>query len=562
MEELKKQTLKDVLERSVKLFEENVAMTKIDGDPVTYAEFSERVRNVSLFLRGQDISKGDRVAILSENQVNWGIAFFSITSMGAIAVPILPDFHADAVHHILRHAECKALFVSKRLYEKIEEVKSEKLKNIILIDDFHLVLEKAKKDRLGEVVKEITKLTESALRKTGKKHTPAKIDEDDIASIIYTSGTTGHSKGVMLTHKNIVWNAQAVINMVDLTDKERFLSILPLSHTMECTIGLVIPIMKGCCVYYLDKPPTPKLLMTAMTEVKPTVMISVPLIIEKIFKTRILPKLIGNSLSRGLYKLSPVRRKLHKLAGKKLMESFGGELRYFPIGGAAIAPDVERFMKEADFPYVIGYGLTETSPLLAGTPPDNKKLRSTGPPLEGVEIIIDNPNPDTGEGEIVARGPSVMKGYYKDPERTAEVLSEDGWFRTGDLGVFDEEGHLYIKGRSKNVIVGPSGENIYPEEIEGVLNQFEYVMESLVYQHEGQLVARIHPNYEWLDMELNGSTKSDTKIEASLNELLEDLRKQANEKVSGFSRISKIIEQTEPFEKTPTQKIKRYLYVE
>ncbi|MEE4312433.1 MAG: AMP-binding protein, partial [candidate division KSB1 bacterium] len=363
MEELKKLTLKDVLERSEKLFKENVAMTKIDGDPVTYAEFSERVRNVSLFLRGQDISKGDRVAILSENQVNWGIAFFSITSMGAIAVPILPDFHADAVHHILRHAECKALFVSKRLYEKIEEVKSEKLKNIILIDDFHLVLEKAKKDRLGEVVKEITKLTESALRKTEKKHTPAKIDENDIASIIYTSGTTGHSKGVMLTHKNIVWNAQAVINMVDLTDKERFLSILPLSHTMECTIGFVIPIMKGSCIYYFDKPPTPKLLMKAMAEVKPTIMISVPLIIEKIFKTRILPKLIGNSMSRGLYKLPPVRRKLHKLAGKKLMESFGGELKYFPIGGAAVAPDVERFMKEADFPYVIGYGLTETSPL-------------------------------------------------------------------------------------------------------------------------------------------------------------------------------------------------------
>jgi long-chain acyl-CoA synthetase len=237
-------------------------------------------------------------------------------------------------------------------------------------------------------------------------------------------------------------------------------------------------------------------------------------------------------------------------------------LKYFPIGGAAVAPDVERFMKEADFPYVIGYGLTETSPLLAGTPPDNKKLRSTGPPLEGVEIIIDNPNPDTGEGEIVARGPSIMKGYYKDPERTAEVLSDDGWFRTGDLGVFDEEGHLYIKGRLKNVIIGPSGENIYPEEIEGVLNQFEYVMESLVYQQAGQLVARIHPNYEWLDMELNGSTKSDTKIEASVNELLEDLRKQVNEKVSAFSRISKIIEQTEPFEKTPTQKIKRYLYVE
>jgi long-chain acyl-CoA synthetase len=255
-----------------------------------------------------------------------------------------------------------------------------------------------------------------------------------------------------------------------------------------------------------------------------------------------------------------IRKRIHKLAGKKLMETFGGALRFFGIGGAALSPEVERFLLEAEFPYAIGYGLTETSPLVAGANAEKTKYRSTGPVVPGLEVRIENPHPKSGIGEIVVRGPSVMKGYYRDPERTEEVISREGWFHTGDLGSFDKNGYLYINGRMKNVILGSSGENIYPEAIESVINRSDIVLESLTYQDEGQLVARIFLDYEKLDVEFSSMGLTESQARERIVQLLEDIRRQVNEQVSSFSRISRVIEQTEPFEKTPTQKIKRYLY--
>jgi long-chain acyl-CoA synthetase len=298
-----------------------------------------------------------------------------------------------------------------------------------------------------------------------------------------------------------------------------------------------------------------------MARVKPTIILSVPLVIEKIYKARIYPRLHGNALIRGINKIPFVRRRVNSAAGKKLLASFGGMLRLFAIGGAPLAPDVEMFLREAHFPYAIGYGLTETAPLVAGTGPAETRFRSTGRPMAGTQIRIDRPDPVTHEGEILIKGPTVMKGYYRDPARTAEIMTLDGWFRSGDLGVFDADGYLYIKGRLKNVILGPSGKNIYPEEIESTINEFDLVQESLVFMQGTQLAARIHLNYEELDKLFSRIHLPESQIREKVKALLEDLRRRINDRLAVFSRLQKLIEQREPFEKTPTQKIKRHLYV-
>jgi long-chain acyl-CoA synthetase len=562
MRKLEKLTIKCLLEQSVESFSQRPALAFVGENPISYAAVYEKVRFVSQLLHKQGIITGDRVAILGENMPNWGITFLAVTCMGCIAVPILPDFHSNEVNHIIKHAECKSVFVSKRLYEKLIEGEFEKSTTLILMDDFSLIPPKTKKDKLREAIKEsgkeFAKLKEVALRFT-KKMT-AEVQEDDLASIVYTSGTTGHSKGVMLTHKNIISNAISAREFQEITENDRFISILPLSHTMECTVGFVIPLLNGAAVFYLDKPPIARVLLPAMEIVKPTMIVAVPLILEKIYKTRILPKFNQKPLIRKLYKVPQIRRRLHQIAGKKLLESFGGELRFFGIGGALLAPEVELFLIEAGFPYAIGYGLTETSPLVAGCGPGKTRYRSTGNVLLDVRVKIHNPDKVTGEGEILVKGPNVMKGYYKDPDRTTEVFTEDGWFKTGDLGTFDEDQYLYIKGRLKNVILGPSGENIYPEEIEAKINKLEHVLESLVFQEQGRLVARIHLDYERLDKKYHMRKISDSQIEQEIRDFLETMRQSVNSEVSTFSRINKVIEQVEPFEKTPTHKIKRYLY--
>jgi long-chain acyl-CoA synthetase len=387
------------------------------------------------------------------------------------------------------------------------------------------------------------------------------VSEEDLASIIYTSGTTGKSKGVMLTHRNICFNARMSDRVQEINETDRFLSVLPLSHTYENTIGFIFPMMKGACIYYLGKTPTPSVLLPALRVIKPTVMLTVPLIIEKIFRNRIKPKFSGNILLRLLIHIPLIRKKLYFIAGKKLMATFGGELRFFGIGGAKLNRTVEKFLIEAKFPYAIGYGLTEASPLLAGFNPRNFRLQSAGPAIEEIELKIHNPDKITGEGEIWARGPNIMKGYYKEPGLTEEVLTADGWLRTGDLGNFDKDGYLYLKGRLKNMIVRSGGENIYPEEIESVINNFRHVADSLVLDRKGKLVALVHFNREEIK-DLNKHLKEENVdyIEHEIEKLCVELLLYVNQRVNKFSQITEVILQADPFEKTATQKIKRYLY--
>ncbi len=553
-------TINSMLSESTEKFSNNPALSFVGEKPVTYSTLHGRVKEISSFLREKGISKGDRIALLSENMPNWGITYLAVTTTGAVAVPVLTDFTFKEIKRILKHSGARAIFVSRSLYHKIEGNLPLNIESVILIDNFSLIDKDSpdgstEKQGIGDFESKKIKAEPSAVPVPG---------EDDTAAILYTSGTTGNPKGVMLSHRNIISNALNTMNIQEVYPSDRLLSVLPLPHSYECTIGFIIPLMNGASVHYLKKPPVAEVLLSAMKEVKPTMMLTVPLIIEKVYKKNVLPKLSGSSAMRGIMKISPFRKILHRMAGKKLQKSFGGQLRFFGIGGAKLSADTERFLRDAGFPYAIGYGLTETSPLLAGSRASLTRYRSTGPPLPGQQLKIDNPDPLTGEGEILAKGPNIMKGYFRDEKQTAEVFTEEGWFRTGDLGVLDKDNYLYIKGRLKNMILSSTGENIYPEEIEGVINTQSMVLESLVYEMSGKLVARVHLNYMEIENRYRQFRETaqnmDTQMREIVNEKLNEIKTKVNSELNKFSRLSAIHEQTDPFEKTPTKKIKRFLY--
>ncbi len=516
----------------------------VEQKPLTYHESYRKMLEVSALLIRIGIKKGDKVAILGTSMPNWVISYFGIMQIGAIAVPLLPDFMPAEIENILIHSDSKAIFFSDSLKGKISAISKENLPIQIGMEDFFVVGQ----PEISEAVS-----TESLEK--------SEVLEDDLAVIIYTSGTMGKPKGVMLTHKNICFTAQKSGHIQRIIPEDRFLSILPLSHSYENTIGMVLPILSGACVYFLGKTPTPSILLPALESVRPTIMLSVPLIMEKIYRGKILPGIQAKAITRAMYKMPVTRKFVNRKAGKMLMQTFGGEVKFFGIGGAKLDPNVEKFLIEAKFPYAIGYGLTETSPLLAGANPQHTRLQSTGPAMEGVTLTIHNPDAITGEGEIWAKGPNVMKGYYKEPELTKTMFSEDGWFKTGDLGIMDKENFLFIKGRLNNMIIGANGENIYPEEIESVINNFQHVVESLVIQQKGKLVALVHFNEEEIALRYQ-HLKDEVAdyIQYMIDELIEQLQVYVNSRVNKFSRVQVVLAQPDPFKKTATQKIKRFLY--
>lgn len=543
MKKLEVLTIPAMLQASFKEFANNQSLIFVGEENLTYAQLEVQVKKAAIQLNTLGVKKGDKVAILSLNMPNWGVSFFATTILGAIVVPILPDFHSVEIKNIIEHAEVSVVYVSETLRQKLEAIKG---LTILSIENF-------------EVLNKVQELSYDKMDETQFQYT--KVEEHDLASIIYTSGTTGKSKGVMLSHKNIVWTAQQSWTIQNIGPTDRFLSVLPLSHTFENTLGLIFPVKYGATINYLQKPPVASVLLAALKEVRPTIMLVVPLIIEKIYKSKILPEINRKLATRVLYKIPVFRKLLHKIAGKKLYETFGGKLKFFGIGGAKLDNNVERFLMEAGFPLAIGYGMTESSPLLAGAGVGKTRFLSTGQPMKGVKIRIAEADPKTGEGEIQAKGENVMLGYYKDPETTKQTFTEDGWLKTGDLGYFDPKGNLYIKGRIKNMIVGSSGENIYPEEIETVINRMEYVLESLVVQQKGKLVALVHLNMEeferrYLDLKVGTVSFLNEKAD----ELLKEIQKKVNDDLNKFSQIQRFVLQQEPFEKTPTQKIKRFLY--
>ena len=538
---MKVTTLYEILHQSLEKFSARTAFSLWRGANVTYSEVGERVKQIQAMLVDADIHPGDRVAILSSSVPNWGVAYFAIASAGYIVVPIMPDFTSEDIDRIVEHSETKALFVSDRLFSKLSKQTADKLNIVIRTKNLGVISQNVK----------------------GGAGTTRIPSPDDLAAIIYTSGTTSSPKGVMLTHYNLAMQMHMIDPLFLVNEEDIFLSILPLAHTYECTIGLILAFYHGSHVVYLDKAPTVSTLLPALNDVRPTIMLTVPLIIEKIFRGAVLKKFTSSALMRALYGVGFIRKILHRMAGKKLTKTFGGRVRFFGIGGAKLDATVEQFLLDANFIYDIGYGLTETAPLLAGAVDGMLRLGSTGPLLQGVEGRIENPN-EEGIGELVVKSPSQMVGYYKNEEATASVFTEDGWFRTGDLACFDKDGWLYIKGRLKNMILGPSGENIYPEDIESVLNQHVFINESLVTEHEGHLVALVNfdmeaikARYEELKDGFGEKKEEWAKVR---DEVMADIKNWINAKVNRSSRITEVVEEPEEFVKTPSKKIRRFLY--
>ena len=528
-------TLAKLYEYSTLIYEKNKLSVMLDSDmSYTYGSFKKKCDEISRRLSRYGIGAGDKVAILSQNMPNWTVAMFSLVPFGRISVPILPDSSENEVTNILNHSGSKAIFISKRLLPKLSKECSDKMDLVIDIETF-----------------EIIKRNDDAFTCDGKTAQP---NPDDIATIIYTSGTTGNAKGVMLSHRNLCQNIIASLHAHKCTEKDVWLSILPMAHTYELSIGVLYPIFVGACVYYIQKPPTPTVLLSAMKTVRPTVMLSVPLIIEKIYKNSVIPTIRRSRVLRWMRKHTPSL--LCRLIGMKLKATFGGRLKFFGIGGSKLDIKVEEFLKKARFPYAIGYGLTETAPLICNAGVKYTKPGSTGVAAYGVTVRLLNVNPETGEGEIVCKGDNVMLGYYKDPERTRSVFTDDGWFRTNDLATVDEKGRYYIKGRLSNMILGPSGENIYPEEIESVINNMDDVNESIVLERNGRLVALVQFNDNIINWNQEGEDQFFEKLQARK----EAIMNYVNRHVNKSSKINDVEVVKGPFEKTATQKIRRFKY--
>lgn len=500
----------------------------------TFGQLKEKCDELSKRMTQFGIGAGDKVAILSQNMPNWSAAFFSIVPFGRIAIPILPDSSENEVTNILTHSESKAIFISKKMMPKLSQECMDKMTLVIDIETFEAI----KKD-------------DEQFTCDGKVSEPVP---DDIATIIYTSGTTGNAKGVILSHKNFMSNVVSCYYAKKRTSKDKWLSILPMPHTYELTLGVLYPMYCGACVYYMSKPPVPALLLKAIKDVKPTTILSVPLIIEKIYKNSVLPTIKKSRTLRWMNE--HMNWIMCKIIGMKLKSTFGGHLSFFGVGGAKLDPTVEAFLLKAGFPYAIGYGLTETAPLNSQSVGKIRVAGSIGYPVKGVKMRLYNVNPETGEGEIIVKGDNVMLGYYKDPGRTKSVFTEDGWFRTNDLAAQDNKGRYFIKGRLNNMILGPSGENIYPEEIEKVINDIEGISESIVLERDGRLVALVQFEDNIIDWDQESEDEFYEKIDAKKEAILSYV----NKHVSKFSKVNDVEVMKEPFEKTATQKIRRFKY--
>lgn len=550
-------TLNDLIDISCRKYRQLQAIGMALEEPLTYKSLHERILAIAAYLRYLGVKQGDRVALLGENSHHWGTVYLAIVRLGACAVPIFPDLPEGDVHHILGQMGCNIVFVTQRQIEKIYDLKQQ-LQHVITFDDYHddtgLITTRAFSDFLTEA------LAEFGDQARDETLDFPKVKSDDLATILYTSGTSGFSKAVMLSHDNLCANAYSAAGVIHIVPGWVFLSVLPISHIYEFTVGFLLPLLKGCRVVYAGKPPTPAILQKICEKERPHAMLIVPLIIEKIYKKRVMPAVEKSKMLSFLCKFSMSRKMVNRKIGAKLYAFFGNRLQVMGIGGAALNPDVETFIRDAGFPFIVGYGLTETSPLLAGGPHGDQTiaLGSTGKPVPHVEIRIADPHPETGVGEILARGRNVMQGYYNDPDATRETFAEDGWLKTGDLGLIDDKGNLHIKGRSKSVIVLSNGENVYPEAIEHKIDAFPFVLESLVVENCGKLEAWVYPDYEFIDNKTMGQNQ--TQRQQFITDLLEEMRTSLNTQLSTSSRLSRILERREPFIKTATHKIKRYLY--
>lgn len=550
-------TLNDLVETCCHKFASRPALGMAFEKAITYKELFEKILQLAAILKDSGVKKKDKIAILAENSPNWAIAYLATVRLGAIVVPILPDFPEADVRHILTDVKAKILFTTQRQIDKTYEMERHHLKTVITLDDSHPAEELGTSETFSSFLAKITTIKQKAIDEVDKF---PDVDSEDLAAIIYTSGTSGHSKSVMLSHKNLYANVCAADQLLEIPAEWTFLSILPMSHTYEFTIGFLLAIANGTRIVYAGKSPTPTILQRICKKEQPSAMCVVPMVMEKIYKKRVLTAIDQNTLLKLAIKIPVLKKKIYKKIGAKLLDFFGGKLELLAIGGAAINIEAETFLKESDFPYLIGYGLTESAPLLAGGPFKDPTIAigSTGKPIPGVEIKIDKPDPVSGIGEILARGPNIMQGYYNHPDLTQATIAKEGWLSTGDLGSFDEQGNLHIKGRSKSVIVLANGENVYPEAVEEKINSSMHVVESLLLERNNKLEAQVYLDYDLIDQKTKNKSPQEKK--EYIAHVMKDIQQKVNEQLPSYSKIMKMSERQEPFIKTATHKIKRYLY--
>ena len=544
-------TLNGYLQSSVRKNWEELALTDFNGVSFQYRDIARKVAKLHLLYEQAGVKRGDKIALCGKNSSQWAVAFISAITYGAVAVPILHEFKADNIHHLVTHSEAKLFYTDDAIWENLDPDSMNGLEGVIRLHDYSIIMSRNKRltnarDHLNEIFG----------KRYPERFTPDDVvyykeKKDELALINYTSGSMGFSKGVMLTYNNLWSNIQFTIDgLTFLNPGDGIVCMLPLAHMYGLIVELLHPLVKGCHVYFLTRMPSPRVILEAFATVRPKLIVTVPLIIEKIVKTKVFP-LLDKPLMKLLMHIPVIDDRLLEKIKTQLMSAFGGNVQEIIIGGAALNKDVETFLRRINFPYTVGYGMTECAPLVAYAQWDKQRPGSCGQIVDRMEGRIDSPDPEHIPGELWVRGDNVMKGYYKNKDATDAVM-KDGWMNTGDLCTMDSDGFIYIRGRNKNMILGPSGQNIYPEEIEQKLNNMPYVAESLVVDSDGQLAALIYP-----DLEL--ATKQGIHTDA-LSKIMDDNIAALNKDLPAYSQIRKVKLYNEEFEKTPKRSIKRYLY--
>lgn len=539
------------IEHSIKTHWNHQALSDYKGATNTYKDVARKIAKLHLLFENGGIRKGDKIALCSRNMSNWGIAFLATLSYGAVAIPILHEFKPDNIHHIINHSGARLLFVGESVWEDIDRQHMPRVEAIFKMEDYS-VLHCSNTELAGAR----TSLNELFGRRYPERFTPDDVHYEpdrleDLAMINYTSGTTSASKGVMLSYRSMWSNLKYALDKMGYTPGERLVSILTMAHMYGLAFELLYPFASGTHVYFISRTPSPKIIGEIFSEVRPNLIVAVPLIIEKIIKHRVLPQLKKLHI-RIFLKIPVINNRIRQTVKRKIVDSLGGRFKLIAIGGAALNHEVEDFLHSVKFPYTVGYGMTECGPAISYDDWYTFRQNSCGKAVDRMQIRINSSDPANIVGEIIVKGDNVMDGYYENPQATDAAIDEDGWLHTGDLGIINKDGYLFIKGRSKNLILGPSGQNIYPEEIEDKLNALPYVAESLVVERDGKLTALIYPDYEHV--------KRDKISSENLHKIMDENRKQVNHIMPAYSQVARLKIRDTEFEKTPKRSIKRYLY--
>ncbi len=545
-------------ESFIKYIEESIrnnwnrpALTDFKGATSSYKDVARKIEKLHLLFEHCGIRKGDKIALCSRNTSNWGIAFLATLSYGAVAVPILNEFKPDNVHHIVNHSESRILFAGDVVWENLDETAMPNLDGVIRIEDYSLRCANKK-----ELIQARAKLNELFGQKYPERFTPEDVHyeyehPEQLAVINYTSGTTSSSKGVMLPYRSLRTNVQFAIDTYGINPGEQVVCMLPMAHMYGLAFEFMYQFVNGTHIHFLSRTPSPKIIADAFAEVQPDLIITVPLVIEKIIKKKVFPT-IEKPHMKLLMNIPLINDKIRDSIRQKVISAFGGKFKELIIGGAALNKEVETFLRSIRFPYTVGYGMTECGPLLSYDNWQTFRQGSCGKAVPRVELRIDSPDPQQIVGEILAKGECVMSGYYRNPEATATAIDSEGWLHTGDMGIIDKDGYLFIKGRCKNMILSSNGQNIYPEEIEDKLNNMPYISESIVIDKEEKLVALIYPDFD--------AVNADHISEEKLAEIMAENLKSLNHQLPAYSQVSNFKLYNEEFEKTPKRSIKRFLY--